>query len=174
MAKLIHLVKAGLQGSTWHSLQFSLPDNPYFLLEICCLCVTWAMPDVTLLYHLKSSLILWCVGWFLGTILHQLLKQPERTVTFWSHLLHCHFWSLLCAASLWWCVMLFAGAPASLCWAETRMWRQSSACAAQRRWLPGLGPFGFAERSCCCALWSHAPLGECMPALVSDVTVTLC
>lgn len=59
---------------------------------------------------------------------------------------------------------------------EQRPWmrRQFSACVTQRRWLPGLGLSAIAERSCYCALCNHALLGECMPVLINDVTVTLC
>lgn len=68
----------------------------------------------------------------------------------------------------------FARATASLCGAETGMSRQISACATQRPWSPGLGLFDIAETSCYCALCNRALLGECMPVLINDVTVTLC
>jgi len=140
------------------------------------------MPDATFQYHVNTPLILWFVGCFFGSALHELLKQPEGVVTFWRHLLPCHGQLEVCSLLLSFdgmsfclqAVHTFARATGSLCGTESGVWRQFSACATERQWWPGLGLLGIAERSRYCALCNHTLLGECMPVLINDVTVKLC
>lgn len=136
----------------------------------------------TLQYHTKSALILWFVGCFL----------IQFFISFWnSQRDWLHFKGIYFSVTVSWRFVLYYFLL-MVCHVvfrpfihlqelqhpcvEQRPWmrRQFSACVTQRRWLPGLGLSAIAERSCYCALCNHALLGECMPVLINDVTVTLC